>query len=96
MCRTTGNGVVHSHVALEPLMQIACLSNVNRNPTAILGLPGIDIISRQGSELNVQGMDMVLILSAGLAGPIAGGGWYAGFPVRMAAEQMFNQVHLIP
>jgi hypothetical protein len=38
MSSAMGNGVVHPHVPLEPLVQIASLSNVDRNPSAILSL----------------------------------------------------------
>ena len=57
-----GNGVVHSHVPLEPLVQVASLRNVDRNPTSILGLLGIDVISGQGLECSVQGVNLVWIL----------------------------------
>ena len=41
-----GDGVVPSHVPLEPLVQIAGLRNINRNPTAVFGFSGIDINAR--------------------------------------------------
>ena len=64
-----GNGVVHPHVPLKPLVQIASLSNVDRNPSAILSLPGIDVQTRQWLESSVQGIDRVLITLSGLPRP---------------------------
>ena len=43
MTGAIGNGVLDSHVPLQPLVQIASLSDIHRNPTAILSLPGIDV-----------------------------------------------------
>ncbi len=40
-----GNGVVDAHMPLESLMQVASLSDVDRNPAPIFGLPGIDVIA---------------------------------------------------
>ena len=65
-----GNGVVHSHVPLKPLVQIASLSNVDRTPTAILSLSGIDVQAGQRLESSVQGIDHVLITLPGLPGPV--------------------------
>ena len=70
MSRAIGDGVVHSHVPLEPLVQIARLSNIHRNPTPILRLAGIDVIARQRPERSLQGINLVGILLAGLAGPV--------------------------
>jgi hypothetical protein len=47
-----GNGVVHPHVPLEPLVQIASLSNVDRNPSAILGLFGTPPKGGSGKAAN--------------------------------------------
>ena len=57
-----GNGVVHSHVPLKPLVQVARLRNVDRNPTPIFVLFGIDVITGQRLERSIQGMSLVLIL----------------------------------
>jgi hypothetical protein len=65
-----GNGVVHPHVPLKPLVQIASLSNVDRNPIAILSLSGIDVQAGQWLESSVQGIDRVLITLPGLPGPV--------------------------
>ena len=65
-----GNGVVHIHVPLEPLVQIASLRNVDGNPTAILSLTGIDVHAGQWLESSVQGINLVLIRLAGLPGPV--------------------------
>ncbi len=43
MSRAISDGVVHSHVSLQPLVQIASLSNVDRNPTPILSLSGVQV-----------------------------------------------------
>jgi len=63
------NGVVHRHVTLKSLVQIPSLSSIDGNPTAVLGLSGIDVIAWQRSESSVNGMNLVLILLAGLPGP---------------------------
>ena len=70
MSRAIGDGVVHSHVPLEPLVQIAGLRDIDRNATAILGLPGINVHAGQRLERSVQGMDLELILLSGLPGPV--------------------------
>ena len=49
-----GHGVLHSHVPLEPLVQIAGLRDVDRNPPAVLVLSGIYVIARQRLEGSVQ------------------------------------------
>jgi hypothetical protein len=64
------NGVLHPHVALKALVQIARLSNVDRNPTPILGLSGVDVIAGQRLKRRVQGINLVLVLLPGLARPI--------------------------
>ena len=53
----------------RPLVQIAGLSNVDRNPTAILGLFGINVIAGQRLERRINRVNLVLIAFAGLAGP---------------------------
>jgi len=64
-----GNGVVHPHVPLKPLVQIASLSNVDRNPSAILRLSRIDVQAGQWLECSFQAVDRVRITLAGLPGP---------------------------
>lgn len=64
------DGVFHSHVPLEPLMQIARLRDVDRTPAPILILPSIDIKAGQWPESCIQRIHLVLILLAGLAGPL--------------------------
>jgi hypothetical protein len=39
------NGVIQRHATLKSLVQIPSLSNVDGNPTAVLGLFGINIIA---------------------------------------------------
>lgn len=70
MSRAIRNGVVHPHVPLKPLVQIASLSNIDRNPTAILRLSGIDVQAGQWLESSVQAVDRVLITLAGLPRPV--------------------------
>ncbi len=65
-----GNGVVHAHVSLEPLVQVASLSNVDRNPSTILSLTRIDVHAGQWPERSVQGINLVLIPFPGLARPV--------------------------
>ena len=69
MSRAIRNGVVHSHVPLEPLVQIASLSNIDRNPSAILGLSSIDVQAGQRLECRVQAINRVLVTLAGLPRP---------------------------
>ena len=71
MCRPVGNGILQSHMTLKPLMQIPSLSDVDGSPTAVLVLPGININTGQRSKGRAEGIDLVLILRAGLPGPIA-------------------------
>ena len=74
MRRAIRHGVTHRHVALQSLVQISRLSNVEGNPTAVLGLFGINVIARQRPESSVNGMNLVLILVAGLPEPTDGQG----------------------
>jgi hypothetical protein len=39
------NGVIQRHATLKSLVQIPGLSNVDGNPTTILGLSGINVIA---------------------------------------------------
>lgn len=41
------NGVLQTHMPLKPLVQIASLRNIDRNPTPFRVLFGIDKIARQ-------------------------------------------------
>ena len=43
--RAVLHGVLHRHMPLQPLAQIPRLRDVDRNPTPILGLPGINEIA---------------------------------------------------
>ena len=70
ICCAVANGVIHPHVPFQPLMQIARLSDVDRDPTPILGLFGIYVIAGQRPERSLKGMDLVRILLAGLTAPI--------------------------
>lgn len=57
--RAVVNGVIEPHVPFEPLMQIARLSNVDRDPTPILGLFGIYVIAGQRLEGSLKRMNLV-------------------------------------
>ena len=70
MSGAVGDGFVHSHVSLKPLVQIAGLRNIDRNPTAIFGSSGIDINAGQRPERSVQGINRELIPLPGLPGPV--------------------------
>lgn len=70
MRRSVIHGVAQVHMALQALVQIAGLRNVNRKPLPIFSLLGVDIISRQGLESSVQGVNLVSILSPRLPGPV--------------------------
>lgn len=74
MRRALRHGFLQPHVTLQALMQVARLRNVNGNPTAVLGLSGINVKAWQGSKARVNGIDLVLIRVAGLPKPSAGGG----------------------
>ena len=73
---TIRDGVIRRHVTLKPLVHISSLSNIDRKPTAVLGLFGINEISWQRPESFVNGMNLVGIRFAGLPGPLKewGGG----------------------
>ena len=70
MSGAVGDGVFHSHVPLESLMQIARLRDVDRTPTPILSLPSIDVETGQWPEGSIQRIHLVLILLSGLTGPL--------------------------
>src|SRR5262249_31286712 len=70
MRRSTLNGVIQMHMALKPLVQIASLCNVDRDPGSIFGLPGIDVISGQGLEIRIQRIDLVGVLLSRLPRPV--------------------------
>ena len=55
---------------LQPLVHIAGLSDVERDPLSVLALAAIDVIARQGRELGVQIIHRVGILGARVARPI--------------------------
>ena len=63
------NGVTRRHATLKSLVQISRLSNVDGNPTTVLGLFGINVIAWQRPESSVNGMNLVLIPLAGLPEP---------------------------
>jgi hypothetical protein len=63
------NGVTRRHATLKSLVQISRLSNVDGNPTTVLGLFGINVIAWQRPESSVNGMNLVLIPVAGLPEP---------------------------
>jgi hypothetical protein len=67
--RAIGNGVSYRHVTLKPLVQIPGLSHIYGNPTAVLGLPGIDVVPGHRPEGSLDGMYLVWILLAGLPRP---------------------------
>lgn len=64
------DGIIHSHIALQPLVQISRLRNVDRDPGPIFGLTSIDVVSGQGLERSVQRVNLVGILLSGLTGPV--------------------------
>jgi hypothetical protein len=74
MRRAGRDRILRLHVTLQPLMQIPSLRNVDGNPTAVLGLPGIDVNAGQRFKSSLQGIDLVLVFLAGLPGPIPRGG----------------------
>ena len=80
------NGVSLRHVTLKSLVQSSSLSDVDRNPTAVLGLFGINVIAWQRPESSVKGTNLVLILGAGLPGPTDKWGRRA---LRATTEHMF-------
>jgi hypothetical protein len=62
-------GVIQQHVTLKALVQIPGLRDVDGNPTAVLGLFGVNKITRQRLESSVNGINLVLIFVAGLPEP---------------------------
>ena len=63
------NGVIHRHVTFKPLVQIASLGDVNGNPITALNLFGINKSAWQRLETSLNGMNLILILVAGLPTP---------------------------
>lgn len=70
MGRAVLNGVLHRHVPLQPLTQIPRLRDVDRNPSPILGLFGINEIAGCHLELGVECVNRVGIFLSRLAGPV--------------------------
>lgn len=68
--RAVLNGIVTPDLAFEPLVQVASLRDVDWNPLAILGLPGINVVTRQRPEGGFHREDLVRVLTARLAGPV--------------------------
>ena len=67
---TSGHGILSAHVAFQPLTHVSTLSDVDRNPGPILALGCINEIAGHWLERSANGIDLILILLAGLAGPI--------------------------
>ena len=63
------NRVIHGDVTLKSLVQIPSLGDVNWNPINVLNLFGINEIAWQRPARSVNGMNLVLILVAGLPTP---------------------------
>lgn len=70
---TMRDGVIRRHVTFKPLVHIPGLSNVDGNPTAVLGLPGINEIPWQRPESGVNRMNLVSIRLARVPRPIKKG-----------------------
>ena len=88
-----GFGVSQTHMTFKQLMQISRLGNEHRIPVAIRQQPGIDVNTGQRSQGGVEGMDLEVILPARSPGPVVFGGWGAFVRMRVATEQLFEQVH---
>ena len=69
MCCAIVDGILHAHMALQSLVQTSCLSDVDRDPTSILALAGVDKVSGQWAKSSIQRENLVLILLSGLTGP---------------------------
>ncbi len=63
------HGVTEAHMPFEPLVQIAGLSDIDRDPGAVVSLFGVDVVARQWPESSVEREDLILILLAGLTRP---------------------------
>ena len=61
--------IIQPNMPFEPLVQVASLRNVDRDPSPILGLLRIDVIAGQRLEGSIKRMDFVLILLSGLPRP---------------------------
>ena len=55
---------------LKPLAKISRLSYVKWSPAAVFRLFGIDVIGRPWIKRSVNGINLIFIFLAGLAGPI--------------------------
>ena len=64
------NGVIGSDMSFKPLVQVASLRNVDGNPLTVVGLPGINVISRQCLKGSFQRINLVGVLLSGLPGPV--------------------------
>jgi hypothetical protein len=57
--RAIVNGVIQPDTPFESLMQIARLSNVDRDPIPILDLFGVNVIAGQRPERSLEWKDLV-------------------------------------
>ena len=73
MRRAVGHRLRQGGVPLQPLVQIPGCGNVDRNPIPVLQLLGVNVNAGHWPKTRVQGIDLELILLAGLAGPIVAG-----------------------
>ena len=86
------HGIRRGNVPFQTLLQIAGLSDVDRHPTSILGLPGINEIARRRPQSRVYGIDRVRISLPRLAGPVSHIRSRT-LPFPVTTEQLFEQVH---
>ena len=85
------NGAVLMLPTLKPLVQVSGLSDVERDPLAALDFFGQNVIGRFRPESSAQGINLILIFPAGLAGPIER---RHAFRFVVTTEEVLYQVHL--
>ena len=94
MCCAVSYGILQFFVPFQPLVHIARLRDVERNPLPVFRLSSVDVIAWQRAERSVERKDFVLILSSGLAWPA--NRWSSRTLLLVATtQQTLYEVHLI-
>lgn len=62
--------VVELHMPFQALTQVACLSNIDRDPTPIFSVLCVNVIPGQGFKSSIQRINLVMIFLSRLPFPI--------------------------
>src|SRR5436190_13382653 len=87
------NRVSRPHTSFKALVQITGLGYVNRDPSPVFSLPGINIIAGNGPEISIERVDLVRVPTTGLPRPVIGCGRQCAFRLRVTTKHSLNEVH---